>query len=112
MALFKVESNGIQFRNFIIFDQATTGIETKTIKYHENVDSIYRDVFYNETHGSGVMDSIIIGNSNRTADASFGYSGLIVAWDRGQVIKNLRFINFPDESSYAIGATKLPGKCE
>ena len=38
--------------------------------------------------------------------------GLVLAWDRGLLVKNVKLINFPDANSYAIGATEISGRCE
>ena len=107
-----VMSTNIQFRNMIIFDQSTTGIETKTIASHENYDtSPYYSGFYNGSSGPAIVDSIIIGNSDSSAIASIGLNALIVAWDRGELIKNVTFINYPDNTSYAIGAPIIVCRC-
>ena len=101
-------SNKIQFKNFIVYDHATSGIETKAIQYNRN-NTYYSANFYNDTFGPSIVDSVIIGNSNSSAKTSITRVGLVIAWDRGQLIKNVKLINFPDENSSAIGATN--GTC-
>ncbi len=55
--------------------------------------------------------SVIIGNSDPTAVVSKTEKGLVLAWDRGLLLKNVKLINFPDANSYAIGATEISGRC-
>jgi hypothetical protein len=106
-----VMSSNIQFRNFVVYDHATSGIETKTLVYHENPNTDYSPYFYNETSGPLVADSIILGNSDPTALTSPTNKGLVVAWERGILVKNIKFFNFPDASSFAIGVTEIVGRC-
>ena len=103
-------SNKVQFKNFIVYDHTTAGIETKTIQYNSDFLSSYSPYFYNESTGPTIMNSVIIGNSNSSSNSSITPLGLVIAWDRGELIKNVKFINFPD--SKAIGATTIPGSCE
>ena len=104
-------SNKVQFNNFIVYDHTTAGIETKTIQYNSDVQSNYSAYFYNESSGPTIMNSVIIGNSNSSSNSSITPLGLVIAWDRGELIKNVTFINFPDANSVAIGATSIAGVC-
>jgi hypothetical protein len=104
-------ASSVQFRNFIVYDHQTSGIETKTLVFHETANSDYSPYFYNETIGSLVSDSIIIGNSDPSAQISLTSKGLVIPWDRGMLVKNIKFINFPDSKSFAIGATEIIGRC-
>ena len=106
-----VMSNPMQFRNFVVFDHYTEAIATKTIVNNENTNTPYAKIFYNETTGSLVTNSIIIGNSDSSSPASIGSSGLVIAWERGLLIKSNRFYNFPDANSHAIRATEIIGRC-
>jgi hypothetical protein len=87
------------------------GITAKTIVSNENVNSNYGPTFYNPDIGSKISDSVIVGNSNSQELTSLGPSGLVVAWDRGLLVNNLRFFNFPDSNSHAIRATEIIGRC-
>jgi hypothetical protein len=37
--------------------------------------------------------------------------GLVMAWDRGQLISNISFINYPDPNSQAMRAVEIVGRC-
>ena len=104
-----VMSNNVQFKNFIIYDTVSCGIETKTIISNSIPNTIYSAYFYNATIGPSIVNSIIIGNSDPLATTAITNKGLIIAWDRGQLIKNVTFINFPD--NVAIGATTIQCIC-
>jgi hypothetical protein len=104
-------SSSIQFRQFTVYDHFTTGIETQTVIFNQNANTGYQSSFYNENIGALVADSLIIGNSNANAVSSITQSGLVVAWDRGELIKNVTFINFPDSTSHAIRPTEIVGRC-
>ena len=104
-----VSSNKVQFKNFIVYDHATSGIETKLIP--GNSGSGYYGFFYDETNGPTIVNSTIIGNSDSSANSSITPIGLVVARDRGQLIKNINFFNFPDVNSYAIRVAKVDGTC-
>jgi hypothetical protein len=103
-------SNKVQFNNFIVYDHATAGIETKTIQNNSDFQSTYSAYFYNESTGPTIMNSVIIGNSNSSSNSSITPLGLVIAWDRGELIKNVTFINFPNAT--AIGATTITGSCK
>lgn len=104
-----VDSSGIQFRNFIVYDHATTGIEAKSITSHASPNTPYSVVFYNESTGPLIADSVIIGNSNPNAVSSLTPRALTVPWNRGLLVKNIKFINF--FQTPAIGATSIIGQC-
>ena len=106
-----VMANNIQFRNFVVFDQSVTGIETKTIVSNKLINTPYQMTFYDEAIGPLIADTIIVGNSDPTASASISESGLVVAWDRGQLIKSVSFYNFPNSASRAIRGPFIDGTC-
>ena len=106
-----VMSNPMQFRNFVVYDHATEGITAKTIVNNEVTNTGYSKIFYNETTGSLVTNSIFIGNSDSSSPTSISSSGLVIAWERGLLIKSNRFYNFPDAGSHAIRATEITGRC-
>ena len=54
---------------------------------------------------------VIIGNSDSTSPTSITNMGLRVAWERGLLVQNVKFINFPDANSYAIVPTEIAGRC-
>ncbi len=106
-----VMSNNIQFKNFLVYDQSTAGIESKTIVSNQDANTPYSQYFYNGAIGPSIVNSVIIGNSDPAAVSSITNIGLVLAWDRGQLIDNVTFINFPDANSVAIGATSIDGVC-
>ena len=105
-----VMANNVQFRNFVSFDDFSVGIETKTIAYNDKANTQYANSFYDEEMGPLIADSVIIGNSDQSKIDNTP-SGLVVAWDRGQLIRNVSFLNFPSKSSQAIRATEIRGRC-
>ncbi|CAF0978946.1 unnamed protein product, partial [Brachionus calyciflorus] len=106
-----VMSNNLQFRKFISFDHKSVGIETKQIIFNENIQSRYTPTFYNESNGALVADSIVVGNSDSTQTTSITQHGVVIAWDRGLLVKNVSFYNFPDPNSEAIKPTEVAGRC-
>jgi hypothetical protein len=118
-----VLSNFVQFRNFSIWDQYSSGIVTKTLVFNEYpyiaspslvastvMPDMIAHTLYNETICPLIADSFIIGNS--TPDVQFnwkGCNGLVVAWNRGQLIKNVAFYEFPAPYTQAIRAADLIG---
>ena len=104
------QSSSVQFREFIVFDQATAGIITQTIRFAQDPNPWSEIALFNESLGSVVSDSIIVGSS----DLSSGFntpSGLEVVWDRGELVKNVTFINFPNEGTQAMRAVEIPYHC-
>ena len=106
-----VMSNSIQFSNFVSFDHHDVGIETKSIASHQTVHSSLRDTFFNEQRGTAILNSIIVGNSDSSATVSKTRSGLVIAWERGLLIRNVSFYNFPNSNSHAIRPTEIIGTC-
>ena len=106
-----VMSNNIQFKNFVVYDHTTSGIETKSIVSNKNANTPYSKYFYNDTNGPSIVNAVIIGNSDPAAVSSITNAGLVLAWDRGQLIENVTLINFPDANSVAIEATTIAGVC-
>ena len=108
-----VFSNSLQFINFIVFDEYHVGIETKNNVNHPRFSRTIQSLvatFYNQNTGTAILDSVIIGNSNNN-DRTITKSGLVLAWDRGQLIKNVTFINFPTQSSHAMRGPEIIGIC-
>jgi len=105
------QSNNLQFKNMIIWDSYTTGIETQTIFRNEDVNSYYRPYFYNPTLGAVVLNTIIIGNSVDNQN-SYTKVGIHVAWDRGELFSNVSFYNFPEASTPALRPVVIHGRCE
>ncbi|CAF0756351.1 unnamed protein product [Brachionus calyciflorus] len=106
-----VMANNLQFRNFISFDHASASIEAKQIIFNEDIHSRYSPTFYNETNGPLISDSIVVGNSDSSKTTSITPYGVVIAWDRGLLVKNVSFYNFPDGSSQAIKPTEIAGRC-
>lgn len=106
-------SNNVQFRNFVIYDHFTSGIETKTIVSNKAVNTPYSATFFKESIAPLIADSIIIGNSDplTSGTTSISESGLVIAWDRGQLIKGVSFYNFPSAGSRAIRGPFIDGTC-
>ncbi len=104
-----VNSNAIVFRNFTMWDMSSTGIDNKILIFNKDVNSRYKFTFYNDTNGNSLVDSVIIGNSE--GDLSLANSGVSLAWDRGQLIKNVAFYNFENEGSSAFEVTSINGVC-
>lgn len=75
-----VVSSSIQFRNLVAFDHISAGIEILTIANHENPNTPYMIRFYNESTGSVVADSLIIGNSDSTSRQSITDTGFVVSY--------------------------------
>jgi len=106
-------SSNIQFINFLMYDHTSVAIEAKTNAFAEQPNTAYAATFYNETYGCAILNSKIIGNStSSTTDDSITQSGLVLPWDRGTLIKNVKFYNFPNSSSHAIRSTEIRGRCE
>ena len=92
----------------LVFDQMSEGIVGRRIMHSPQVNTHYASTFYNESTGPLVADSVIIGNTNNSDPYSITTSGLVLAWDRGQLLKSVYFYNFPDSSSWAIKGHSLP----
>lgn len=105
-----VEAASVQFRNFTIWDHYSEGIATKTMVGYQAPNSLYANTFYNENTGTVVADSIIIGNS-LGGTQSYTIDGIVVPWDRGQLVKNVSFYNFPAASSRAMRCPIIAGRC-
>ena len=106
-----VNSNNLQFRNMVVYDQATTGIETKSIYGNKGSNTNYKSTFFDENNGPLIADSIFIGNSDSSSSNSISESGMVIAWDRGQLLKSLSFYNFPNQGSKAIRGPFIIGTC-
>lgn len=101
-----VETNNVQFRNFLVWDQYSVGIETRTLPGNQQANGYQKMHFYNEQTGPLVADSIIIGNSLNQI-TSITKSGVVIARDRGQLFSNISFFNFPDPFSHAIRSADI-----
>ncbi len=90
-----LNSNYIQFRNFIVWDHFSTAINTKFS------DLYWRNADYDEKTGSVVVDSVIIGCSSDDClpENKANTRGLDLATDRGQLIRNVSFVNYPNSSA-------------
>jgi hypothetical protein len=73
-----VQSCPLQFKNLIAFDHVSTAIEAQTISFSENLNTQTRNLFYNETIGPGIFDSVIIGNSDSSSSYSISETGIRV----------------------------------
>ena len=104
-------SNPLQFRHFTVFDHASSGIETKTIVSNLNENTAYVNTFYSNQTGPLIADTVIIGNSDTSQGTSITESGLVVAWDRGQLLQSVSFYNFPSEGTRAIRGPIIIGTC-
>ncbi|RMZ96441.1 fibrocystin-L isoform X1 [Brachionus plicatilis] len=90
------------------------GIETKNNVYHNHFSKNIQPLiatFYNENTGPAILNSIIIGNSDNLDTKSLTESGIVLAWDRGQLIKNVTFINFPSDKSHCMRGPEIHGTC-
>ena len=103
-------SSSLQFREFIVYDHFSSGITTQTIKYHQDYNTPYKSTFYSLTTGAVVADSVIIGNSRMNSSTNTP-SGLVLPWDRGLIVSNVTFINFPDPNTQAMRAVEIIGRC-
>lgn len=102
-----VNSNVIQFKNFTLWDHDDTGIDTKIIRGNDNLNSGYKNNFYNEENGPLIANGVIIGDSKNNQSSG---SGIILPWDRGLLIKNVAFYNFPGNEP-AMKPTEISGTC-
>jgi hypothetical protein len=102
-------ANTVQFKNFIVYDHVTAGIDTKSIVSNKNVNTPYSAYFYNANTGPSIVNSVIIGNSNPAATSAITRSGLVIAWERGLLIQNVSIINL--FSNPAIIPTLIAGTC-
>lgn len=105
-----IESNPVQFRNFTIWDQFTESIAGKTIINNQIPDTSYRNLFYDSSKGTVLADSVIIGNS-LGGQQRYTPIGLSLAWDRGQLVDNVAFYNFPTNESFGIRGPIIDGRC-
>ena len=93
----------------LIYDQLTEGIVARRIRHSPDVNTYYGPTFYNESSCPLVSDSVIIGNTNSSEPYSLTNSGLVLGYDRGELLKNITFYNFPDNNTQAIRGSSLPG---
>jgi len=104
-----VNSNAVVFRNFTVWDMSSAGVETKLLRFNSVENSWYGATFYSPTVGNSLVDSVVIGNSE--GGPARANSGVSLAWDRGQLLKNVAFYNFPNEEASAIDVTSINGVC-
>lgn len=101
-----IKSRNIHFTNFLIWDQYSLGIDTKSYDlYSPNSHAISG---LNSVYSSVVSDSIIVGDSQATGKG--GSPGLALVWDRGQLILNVSFYNFYSDQS-AMEVTEIDDVC-
>ena len=125
-----VMSSSIQVRNAIVFDNDDAGLRCVTAINHQATNLPHlRATFYNESTGSSVINSIIIGDSGVSGSAIVPVEGgligkflnprnidflihvQIVVWDRGLRVRNISFINFPSFNTQAIYGPFITGRC-
>lgn len=104
------QSSSIHFIEFIVYDHYTSGMTTQTNHFHEEYNTPYQSTFYNLITGPLVADSVVIGNSSLNP-ANNTPTGIILPWDRGEILKNISFINFPYQNSQAMRAVEIIGRC-
>ena len=104
-------ANNLQFRNFLIWDQYTVGIETQSIGINQNVNTYQKDYMFSDTMGATIANTIIVGNSANNSN-SYTKKGVIIAWDRGQLFENVSFYNFPDPTTTALVPPVILQRCE
>jgi len=104
-----VNSNAVVFRNFTVWDMSSAGVETKLLRFNSVENTWYGATFYSPTAGNSLVDSVVIGNSE--GGPARGNSGVSLAWDRGQLLRNVAFYNFPNEEASAIDVTSINGVC-
>jgi hypothetical protein len=93
-----------------LWDHFSTAIDTKIIKGNDEANSRYKNTWDDENLSTMVKDVVIVGNTINGKPA-VGQSGLTLGWDRGELIKNIKFYNFPNQGASAIDATSIAGKC-
>lgn len=102
-----IKSRNIHFTKFLIWDQYSLGIDTKS--YDLNSLESYAIFSLNSSYASVVSDSIIVGDSQATGKG--GSPGLALVWDRGQLILNVSFYSF-NANTNAIQVTELDDVCK
>ncbi len=105
-----VKANNVQFRGFTVYDHVSNGIAALTIVGNPVVNTPYMSTFFSPSLGPAVADSFIIGNSLNAATTNT-HIGLLLAWDRGELIQNVSFINFPNSETTAIRPPVIAGTC-
>ena len=100
-------SRNIHFTNFLIWDQFSLGIDTKS--YDMNMLSRQAISYNNNYYGSVISNSVIVGDSRLTGTSNS--SGLALEWDKGQLIANVSFYNFLNNQSTALRVTEMNDVC-
>jgi hypothetical protein len=67
-----------------------------------------KSYFEDESLTAMIVDSVIIGNSVQGRNSIAG-RGLTWNWDRGQIVKDVKFYNFP--TATAMDVTSIAGTC-
>ena len=57
-----------------------------------------------------IADSVIIGNS-LGGTKSITQDGIVVPWDRGELLTNVAFYNFPEAGSNGMRCPFITGRC-
>ncbi|CAF0853204.1 unnamed protein product [Didymodactylos carnosus] len=85
-----VMSSTVQFKNFLVFDNADTGISCVTAINDQRTDlPNLESTFYNTSAGSSVINSVIIGDTGNSGSPVVPSSaGLVVMWDRDGVYQD------------------------
>jgi len=106
-----VASFPMQFKNFVVFDHTEAGISAFTTDFVKTENTFTKNELFSSTRGPLVQNSIVIGNSDSTSFKSFTEAGVVLAWDRGELLDNVTFYNFPDNNSRAIRGPIVEGTC-
>ncbi|UJR08495.1 hypothetical protein I4U23_012761 [Adineta vaga] len=108
-----ISSKMIQIKNALIFDNTDTGIACSTAVRYDEIDvNGLRSTFFNAENGSGIIDSIIIGDANISSEVIVpSTAGLIVIWGRGFLVQNVTFMNFLTNQTPAIIGPTLNDRC-
>ena len=106
-----VNSNNIQFRNMISYDQEASSIEARLIYHNKFPNTYFMSSFFDPNVGPLISNCTLIGNTDSTSTYSNTAVGLILPWDRGLTLDNVKFYNFPNNGSLGIRGPVIGGVC-
>ena len=111
-----IDSNSIQFRNMLSFDQSISSLEARLIHGNANPNTYYESTFYSDSNvGALIYNCTLIGNSDITSSSN-NYSitpdALVLPWDRGLLVESVKFYNYPGIGTDAIRGPIIGGVCE
>jgi hypothetical protein len=125
-----VMASTIQLRNAVVYDNVEADIRCVTAINQQSTGlPNLHATFYNESAGSSVIDSIIIGDTGTlpypVVPVEGGLIGklkykkktndlliiILVMWDRGLRVRNVSFFNFPSPNTQAIYGPFIVGRC-